>query len=155
MIMKPYFKIFQDVKDQYRWTFYAANHEEIAVPGESFTRRATAEANIDRVQRLAPTAPIHDLTKPGADGHHGQGGTPEFEVYENQAKEYRWRLQSGNNKIIAISSEGYNSKSACENGIELVKKFAPNAEVKDETQGSGNSEGKNKKTVQPRGGKFA
>lgn len=153
--MTPYFRIFQDVQGQYRWTFHAANHEKLAVPGESFTRRATAEASIDLVKRLASGAPINDLTKPGVNGYHGQGGKPEFEVYEDKAREYRWRLQSGNNKIIAISSEGYKVKSGCVNGLELVKKFAPTAEVKDETKSPESSRRTGKAPVEPRGGRFA
>jgi hypothetical protein len=155
MKMTPYFKFFQDVQDQYRWTFCAANHEKLAVPGESFKRRAEAEASIDLVKRLAPSAPVNDLTKPCVDGHHGQSGKPEFEVYKDKADEYRWRLQSGNNTIIAISSEGYKGKSACVNGLELVKKFAPTAEVKDETRSRESSQRRGKTSVEPREGRFA
>ena len=150
-----YFKLFKDRQDQYRWTLYAANHEPIAVPGESFTRKATAEANIEIVQRLAPKAPIHDRTKPDTDGHHGKGGTPEFEVNPDKAGEYRWRLQSGNNKTIAISSEGYKEKSSCIKGVELAKKIAPTAKVKDETRGSDGSVVKPTEPTGPRGGRFA
>ena len=151
----PYFRISQDVTGQYRWTFHAANHEELAVPGESFKRRATAEASIDLVKRLAPNAPVNDLTKPGADGHHGQGSKPEFEVEKDEAKEYRWRLQSGNNKIIAISSEGYKKKFACINGLELVKKFAPTAKVKDETKNRESSGRDGNTSIEPRESRFA
>ncbi len=31
----------------------------------------------------------------------------EFELYKDGAGEYRWRLQAGNNKIIADSAKGY------------------------------------------------
>ena len=134
-----YYILFRDSQDQFRWTLHAANHEPLAVPGESFTRKAAAEANIERVRRIAPDAPIHDLTKPGADGHHGKGGKPEFEVEPDKSGEYRWRLQSGNNKIIAISSEGYKTNYGCLKSIELFKKLAPIAEVKDETEDRGGS----------------
>jgi uncharacterized protein YegP (UPF0339 family) len=30
-----------------------------------------------------------------------------FIIYKDAANEYRWRLQSGNNRIVADSSEGY------------------------------------------------
>ena len=149
-----YFRIFKDKKDQYRWTLRATNGEPIATPGESFTRKASAEANIELVQRLAPKAPIHDRTKPDTDGHHGKGGTPEFEVYSDKAGEYRWRLQSGNNKIIAISSEGYKEKASCIEGIKLVKELAPIAKVKDETGGGDGGSAKPAKRTGSRGGRF-
>jgi uncharacterized protein YegP (UPF0339 family) len=56
---------------------------------------------------------------------------PQFEVYQDKskAKEWRWRFQASNSKIIADSSEGYVNKRDCEHGIELVKKEASTAEI--------------------------
>ena len=149
------FKLFRDRGGQYRWTFRARNYEEIAVPGESFTRKDHALANIDLVKELAPDAPIHDRTEAETDGHHADGGTPEFEVYVGGDDDYRWRLQSGNNKVIAASSEGYEEKDDCLHAIDLVKRHASNAPVKDET---GEGKGGFVKPVVPavpKGGRFA
>lgn len=54
---------------------------------------------------------------------------PEFEVYKDTREEWRWRFQASNNKIIAVSSEGYKNKGDCVHGIELVKKEAPEAKI--------------------------
>jgi uncharacterized protein len=51
-----------------------------------------------------------------------------FELYQSSKGEWRWRLKAGNGEIIA-TSEGYTSKSSAKNGIESVKKHAPDAEV--------------------------
>ncbi len=51
-----------------------------------------------------------------------------FEVYKDAGGKFRFRLKAGNGEIIA-SSEGYNSKEACMNGIESVKKNAGEASV--------------------------
>lgn len=53
---------------------------------------------------------------------------PKFEVYEDKAGEFRFRLKAKNGEVIA-TSEGYKSKASCLNGIESVKKNAPEAEV--------------------------
>lgn len=53
---------------------------------------------------------------------------PKFEVYTDKAGEYRFRLKARNGEVIAVS-EGYKSKDGCLNGIESVKKNAPDAEV--------------------------
>lgn len=53
---------------------------------------------------------------------------PKFEVYLDKAGEYRFRLKATNGEIIAVS-EGYTSLAGCENGIESVKKNAPDAAV--------------------------
>ncbi len=47
-----------------------------------------------------------------------------FEIYEDKAGEYRFRLKAGNGEII-LASEGYKQKASCENGIASVKKNAP------------------------------
>ena len=57
----------------------------------------------------------------------------EFELYKDQAGEYRWRLQADNNEIIADSAEGYRNKADCEHGIKLVRKLAPTVGVNDKT----------------------
>ncbi len=53
---------------------------------------------------------------------------PKFEVYEDKAGEFRFRLKAGNGEVIA-TSEGYKAKASCLNGIESVKKNAPEAET--------------------------
>ena len=53
---------------------------------------------------------------------------PKFEVYLDKAGEYRFRLKAKNGEVIAVS-EGYKAKDSCLNGIESVKKNAPDAEI--------------------------
>ena len=47
-----------------------------------------------------------------------------FEIYQDKKGEHRFRLKAGNGQTI-LSSEGYSSKSACDNGIASVRKNAP------------------------------
>ena len=56
---------------------------------------------------------------------------PKFEMYEDKGGEFRFRLKARNGEIIA-TSEGYKAKASCENGIESVKKNAPEAEIVEE-----------------------
>lgn len=53
---------------------------------------------------------------------------PKYEVYNDKAGEFRFRLKARNGEIIAVS-EGYKAKAGCFNGIESVKKNAPDASV--------------------------
>ena len=53
---------------------------------------------------------------------------PKFEVYKDKAGEFRFRLKAKNGEIIA-TSEGYKAMDSCLNGIESVKKNAPEAPV--------------------------
>jgi len=52
-----------------------------------------------------------------------------FEVYEDSAAQYRWRLVHANGNIIADSGEGYATKQKAKQGIESVKQNAPEATV--------------------------
>ena len=56
---------------------------------------------------------------------------PKFEVYVDKAGEFRFRLKAKNGQIIA-TGEGYKRKDSCLNGIESVKKNAPEAPIEKE-----------------------
>jgi len=47
-----------------------------------------------------------------------------FEIYKDKAGEFRFRLKASNGQNI-LASEGYKARSSCVNGIESVKKNAP------------------------------
>ena len=47
-----------------------------------------------------------------------------FEIDKASNGQYIFRLKAGNGEII-LSSEQYTSKGACENGVDSVKKNAP------------------------------
>ena len=55
--------------------------------------------------------------------------TATFELYEDSAGDYRWRLRHENGNIIADSGEGYASKQKARQGIESVKENAPKASI--------------------------
>lgn len=52
-----------------------------------------------------------------------------FEVFQDTAGEWRWRLVASNGHIIADSGEGYQSKQGVKRGIESVKQQANQADV--------------------------
>ena len=53
---------------------------------------------------------------------------PKFELYTDKAGEFRFRLKARNGEIIAVS-EGYKAKASCLNGIDSVRRNAPDAAV--------------------------
>lgn len=60
-----------------------------------------------------------------------------FEIYQDKAGEFRFRLKAKNHQNI-LASEGYSQKSGCQNGIESVKKNAQDAsnfELKEASSG--------------------
>lgn len=57
----------------------------------------------------------------------------EFQIYKDRQEKYRWRLVATNGRTIADSGEGYNNKTDCQHGINLVKNYAASARVVDLT----------------------
>jgi uncharacterized protein YegP (UPF0339 family) len=57
----------------------------------------------------------------------------EFEIYQDDAGEYRWRLQDDNNRIIADSADSYARKESVLHAIPNVKDAAARATVNDRT----------------------
>ena len=55
-----------------------------------------------------------------------------FELYQDAAGKYRFRLKAGNGQIIAVG-EAYESKAAAQKGIDSVKANAGDASVVDQT----------------------
>ena len=56
-----------------------------------------------------------------------------FEKYTTESGAFRFRLKATNGQIIG-SSENYTTQAACDNGVESVKKNAPEATLVDETE---------------------
>ncbi len=52
-----------------------------------------------------------------------------FELFQDRADEWRWRLRHDNGNIIADSGEGYGSVSGARNGLRSVRENAPGAPV--------------------------
>ena len=76
--------------------------------------------------------PAHGLAFPvsGATGPRGEGDdmAGKFELYQDKAGKYRFRLKAGNGQIIAVG-EAYETKAAAQKGIESVKTNAGDASV--------------------------
>ena len=101
-----------------------ANNGEVIATSEVYTTEAACRNGIDSVVRNAPIAPIEDQTVEGYEVLKH----PKFEVYLDRAGEFRFRLKATNGQIIAIG-EGYKAKASCFNGIDSIKRNAPDAPI--------------------------
>lgn len=54
-----------------------------------------------------------------------------FELYEDNAGQYRWRLRHENGNVIADGGQGYASKQKAKQGLNSVKSNAPGAAVEE------------------------
>lgn len=101
-----------------------AGNGEVIATSEVYNSEASCRNGIESVKKNAPIAGVENQTVEGFE----KVKHPKFEVYLDKAGEYRFRLKATNGEIIAVS-EGYTSLVGCENGIESVKKNAPDAAV--------------------------
>ena len=108
----------------FKFDLKATNGEVIAT-SEVYTTKAACVKGAEGVAKAAPEANFADLTA------EQTATNPKFELYQDKAGEYRFRLKARNGQIIAVS-EGYTSRSSCENGIESVRKNAADATIEKE-----------------------
>ncbi len=102
----------------------AGNGEAIAT-SEVYASKASCLNGIESVKTCCAGG-IEDQTVEGFEAVKH----PKFEIYLDKGGEYRFRLKARNGEIIA-TSEGYKAKASCINGIESVKKNAPDAPVEE------------------------
>lgn len=101
-----------------------AGNGEVIATSEVYTTEAACRNGIESVMKNAPVAAVEDQTVEG----YTEEKHPKFEVYEDKGGEFRFRLKATNGQVIAVS-EGYTAKASCLNGVESVKKNAPEAEI--------------------------
>ena len=101
----------------------AANSQVIAT-SEVYSSEASCLKGLESVRKNAAVASVEDQTIEG----YKTEVNPKFEIYTDKKGEFRFRLKARNGEIIA-TSEGYVAKSGCMNGIESVRKNAPDAEI--------------------------
>ena len=101
-----------------------ANNGEVIATSEVYTSEASCRKGIASVQKNAPVAAVENQTVEGfAKEKH-----PKFEIYLDKAGEFRFRLKARNGQIVAVS-EGYKKMASCLNGIESVRKNAPESPI--------------------------
>jgi uncharacterized protein YegP (UPF0339 family) len=111
--MSGSFELFKDKSDEFRFRLKAGNGE-IILASEGYKQRASAENGIESVRANAPDDDRYERKETRNDGH-------------------MFNLKATNGQVIG-TSEVYTGTSGRDNGIESVKKNAPEAEVKDLTE---------------------
>ncbi|MBQ7226221.1 MAG: DUF1508 domain-containing protein [Clostridia bacterium] len=116
----------------FNFSLYASNMEKIAVSSQIYTTKSACKKGMESVGKHAAKCveenKIEDQTLKKVESKT----CPKFEVYFDKAGLYRYRLIASNGESIAMSEDGYKSKSGCLNGIKSVSVNAPNAEIVDE-----------------------
>ena len=56
-------------------------------------------------------------------------GSAKFLYYQDHAGAWRWHLEAPDHKILADSGQGYREERDCVRGINLMKLYAPGADI--------------------------
>jgi uncharacterized protein YegP (UPF0339 family) len=108
-----HFEIYQDAQKEYRWRLKDADGKVLATAGQGYKAKDSATKGVQRLQTEA-------------------NGKLTFEVYEDNAKAYRWRAKAANGQVVASSATGYKEKAECEKTLDVIKKGVAKAPVKEE-----------------------
>lgn len=103
-----------------------ATNGQVILTSEVYTSRAAALKGIASIRFVGPNAGLENQTEEGWKALNN----PKFQLYQDRAGEYRFRLKARNGKIVGIS-EGYATRAGALNGIESVKKNAAGAEMEE------------------------
>ena len=101
-----------------------AGNGEVIATSEVYTTEAACMKGVESVRKNAAEAKLVDQTV----AEVAAVTNPKFEMYTDKAGEFRFRLKARNGEIIAVS-EGYKAKASCLNGIDSVRRNAPDAAV--------------------------
>ena len=115
--------VIREKNDKFSFRLKAGNGEVIAT-SQMYKSLNTCKAGIASVMANAPIANLENQTEEG----YAVQKHPKFEVYKDNAGEFRFRLKAKNGQNIA-ASEGYASEKSCLNGIESVRKNAVDAKI--------------------------
>ncbi len=149
---KARFELFEDRGGKARWRLRHRNGNVIAAAGQGYSSRGKAQQGLHSVRRNAlgagllriETTPAEadaiaadegpepedaadpDLAVPSEDEEIDATAT--FELFEDDAGEWRWRLRHDNGEIIGDSGEGYSSKSNLKRALGRVREHVAAAD---------------------------
>lgn len=118
--------LIKQTKTGFVFDLKATNGETIAT-SEVYSAVSGCKKGIESVKKNAPIAEIEDQT--GKD--FVKAKNPKFEIYNDKAGKFRFRLKAGNGQIIA-TGEAYEALKSCKNGIASIQKNAPVANIEQE-----------------------
>lgn len=108
--MSGVFEVYKDAGGEYRFRLKASNGE-IILSSEGYSAKVNSMNGIESVRENSQVI-------------------DRFEPYMDNSGKYRFRLKAPNGQIIGVS-EAYESEASCQAGIESVKRWAKDSEIRE------------------------
>ena len=115
--------VVKQTKNGFVFNLKAGNGEIIAT-SQTYSGEDACMNGIESVRKNAELAKLEDQTVENFE----TVTNPKFEVYLDKRGEYRFRLKERNGEIIA-TGDGYKAKASCLNGIDSIRRNAPESPV--------------------------
>ncbi len=106
------------------FNLYSANKVIIAT-SQIYSSSQSAKTGVKSVMANAVKSPIEDSTLKNPNPQP----FPKWEIYQDKAGEYRFRLYATNGSCICHAKAGYATKSNCKRGIESIIRLASDAQI--------------------------
>lgn len=103
-------------------------NDEIILNSEIYSSEAACRAGIESIKKNVLVAKIEDQTVKETKVQTN----PKFEIFYDKKGMFRFHLKARNGEIIA-ASESYAKMENCLMGIEIIRKYAPDARIVEET----------------------
>lgn len=110
--MSPTIERYEDNAGEWRWRLVADNGNIMADSGQGYASKSGVDEAIESIQSHGTAATALAVN------------SATFEIYEDDADEWRWRLRHRNGRIMADSGQGYGSRS---DAVEAVNRVKANA----------------------------
>ena len=123
------FIISKTPKGFFRFNLQAANHQTV-LTSQNYASLRNCKDGIEAIKKNA-SAVVEDQTLQKVE----KKKYPKYEVYVDNANQFRYRLLASNGQNIAIAEEGYATKQGCLNGIDAISRAAVDAEIDESALG--------------------
>ncbi|TKX56921.1 DUF1508 domain-containing protein [Halorubrum sp. SS7] len=149
---KARFELFEDASRRPRWRLRHRNGNVIATSGQAYSSRGKAQQGLHSVRRNALGAGLLRIETPSAEAEAvadddgpepddaaapdvaipDEAAAPEsratFELFADNADEWRFRLRHDNGNVLGDSGEGYASKSNAKRALSRLRDHAAAAD---------------------------
>lgn len=125
------FELYEDRGGAWRWRLRYQDGGIIASSNEGHPTHNDAQQAMQAVRRDAHSATVLHVESedelPDTEGDEGfifadeDESQATFELYEDDAEEYRWRLRHDNGNMIAHGGQGYASRGGAEHSVKRIR----------------------------------
>jgi len=123
------FIISKTPKGFFRFNLQAANYQTV-LTSQNYASLRNCKDGIEAIKKNA-TAAVEDQTLQKVE----KKKFPKYEVYLDNASQFRYRLLASNGQNIAMAEEGYATKQGCLNGIDAISRAAVDAGIDESALG--------------------